>query len=135
MNKPAVECSRTRTRTLAFTLAEVLTALVLAAVLLPVVFSALGVASGVGSTATARRRAALLADTRLRELVVTEDWIEGDDRGTFEDEPDCSWELETDEWTAGDITLRRLDLTVTVPGRGRDVNVTLTTLVQEPNVE
>jgi len=116
-----------------FTLAEVLVALLVTAVVIPVALRALMIAGALRHAAAWRQQAVELADTKLRELVVTGDWTEAEDTGDFgEDYPDFSWELVTDTWTEGDIALRELDLTVYGPARAGQTVVTLTTLVPEP---
>lgn len=116
-----------------FTLAEVLVALLVTAVVIPVCLRALLTVGALGEAASYRRQAADLADFKLRDLVATAAWADADDSGDFgEDYPGYYWELLTDTWTEGEISLRRLDLTVHGPARVGETVVTLTTLVKEP---
>ena len=119
-----------------FTLAELLVALVVAAVVIPVSLRALLTAGALDESAAYRRQATRLADLKLHELVVTGDWVEAEDAGQFGDDyPDYSWELVTDEWSAVDVTMRELRLTVSGPARVGHTTVTVTTLVPEPEEE
>jgi type II secretory pathway component PulJ len=116
-----------------FTLAEVLVALLVTAVVIPIALRALVTAASLRESAAWRRQALELADSKLRELVVSGDWTDAEDAGDFgEDGPGFVWELVTDTWSAGDITLRQLDLTVSGSARAGRAPVTLTTLVCEP---
>lgn len=115
-----------------FTLAEVLVAVLVAAVVIPVALRALMTVAMLDEADTYRRRAASLADLKLREIVVTGEWADPENNGDFgEDYPGYTWELASDEWTAGEALLRRLDLSVQGPGRFGPTTVTLTTLVPE----
>ncbi len=116
-----------------FTLAEVLVALLVTAVVIPVALRALMTAAALCESASYRRQALELASTRLHQLAVTGEWTEAEDSGDFgEDFPGFSWELASETWTEGDISLRQLSLTVTGPARAGRTAVTLTTLVPEP---
>jgi general secretion pathway protein I len=116
-----------------FTLVEVIVALVVAAVILPIALRALMTAGGLDESSAQRRQAARLADLKLRELVVTGDWIDAEDTGDFGDDyPGYTWDLVADEWIAGDVALRQLALSVRGPGRYGANPVTLVTLVPEP---
>ena len=115
-----------------FTLAEVLVALLVTAVVIPVALRALMTASALCQTVTYRRQAAELADLKLRELVVTGAWAEAEDSGDFgTDYPGYEWELASETWTEGEVTLRQLDLSVHGPARYGRTTVTLKTLVPE----
>jgi hypothetical protein len=115
-----------------FTLAEVLVALLVAAVVIPVALRALLLVGALGEVAAYRRQAAELADLKLNELVATGTWADADEVGDFGDDyPGYTWELFTDSWAAGDVTLRQLDLSVSGPARVGKTVVTLSTLVPE----
>jgi general secretion pathway protein I len=116
-----------------FTLVEVLVALLVTAVVIPVALRALLTVAALGEAAAYRSHAADLADLKLRELVATAAWADADESGDFgEDYPGYTWELVTDTWTEGEIALRQLDLTVHGPARAGQTEITLTTLVPEP---
>lgn len=115
-----------------FTLVELLVTMVLLAVLLPVLLRAVQVPSRLLEAAAGRRTAAQLADSKLRELVVTRAWQGTETAGDWgTDHPGYHWELATARWNSGTISLYQLQLTVTGPGRAGPQAVTLTTLVQD----
>jgi Tfp pilus assembly protein PilV len=124
--------TRVLSRRRRFTLAEVLVALLVTAVVIPVALRALLTVGALGEAAAYRRQAADLADLKLREVVATAAWSDADTSGDFAaDYPGYTWELATDTWTEGEISLRRLDLTVRGPARAGQTAITLTTLVPE----
>ncbi len=118
-----------------FTLAEVLVTVMIVAVLVPVTMRALSLDWQLDQQAAQRQQAARLADMKLRELLVTQGWLDAEKSAEFGgDYPGYTWELITDEWTTGDITLQQLDLTVRGPGGDRAA-VTLTALTPYPEAE
>lgn len=115
-----------------FTLLEILVAVMVAAVLIPLTLRALMTVAGLDESNHYRRQADCLADLKLHELVATGAWSTADDSGSFGDDyPGYSWTLVKDSWSAGSVTLRRLDLTVHGPGRFGPTNVTLVSLVPQ----
>ncbi len=115
-----------------FTLAEVLVAVMVIGLLVPIALRALMIDSRLDQQAAQRQEAAGLADFKLRALLVTGDWRDAESSGDFGDDyPGYTWELQTDDWTEGDITLRLLQLTVRGPGGADRTAVTLTTLAPE----
>ncbi len=111
-----------------FTLAEVLVAMLVMAVVLPVAMRALSLDWRLDQQAAQRQQASLLADMKLRELLITQDWLDAESSGEFGDDyPGYTWELETDEWTQGTVTLQQLSLSVRGIGGDRTA-VTLTAL-------
>lgn len=112
-----------------FTLVEVLAALTLAALVLPVAMRGVSLALTCAGRAKRQAEAAVLAEAKLAELVVTEGWQAADLSGDFEDEaPDYAWRAEVNTWDT--TTLRRLDVSVYRKLAGPTRAVTLTTLVQ-----
>jgi type II secretory pathway pseudopilin PulG len=115
-----------------FTLVEILVALVVTAVIVPITLRALMLAAGLSESAVQHRQALYLADLKLQELVATGAWLTGDGSGEFGDDyRGYRWELATDSWSAVNVSMRRLDLTVHGPARHGESMLTLTTLVPE----
>lgn len=115
-----------------FTLVEILVAMLVLAAIVPVTLRAVMLAASLGEAAEQRRQALHLADLKLQELVVTGTWQDGEASGDFGDDYSrFRWELTTDSWTAVDVTMRRLELTVRGPARQGETVVTLSTLVPE----
>ena len=119
-----------------FTLVEVLVALAVTAVIVPITLRALMLGTALDESAARHRQLVHLADLKLQELVVTGTWLNGDSSGTFGDDlTTYRWELATDTWTAVNVTMRRLDLTVFGPARHGESAITLTTLVPESTTQ
>ncbi len=131
------------TRQRGFTLVEALVALVLLAVVVPTALRAISISTQVAAVSSDRSQAAMLAETRIDQLVVTGDWqttgLEGNfedlfDRGMFDETvagalDKYTWTAELEDWDAGDA--RQLRVTVHWQRRSTRHAVTLTTLVQE----
>jgi len=116
-----------------FTLVEVLVAVLVAAAVIPVALRALMTVAAVDESTHRYRQAVQLADLKLRELVVTGDWTEAEEKGDFGDDyPDFDWEFAADATTVGEVAMRRLAVTVHGPGRFAPTTATLATLVPEP---
>ncbi|MEM7625067.1 MAG: prepilin-type N-terminal cleavage/methylation domain-containing protein [Planctomycetota bacterium] len=121
-----------------FTLVEVLATLLLVGVVLPVIVRATGSSAQLGVWSQRSATAAALADAKLNELIITDDWANGDADGTFDIEaygPGVEpfyWALTTEDWNATDFT--ELSLTVSwEDGRG-ERSVTLTTVINSPDI-
>jgi general secretion pathway protein I len=110
-----------------FTLIEVLAAIVLMAIVLPVAMHAISVATMVGDSAKRRAEAAMLAQSKLNEMIVIKAWKNGALSGQWEDHPDYRWSAEMRDWDSS--ALKELDLHVIWTAAGREQNVTLSTLV------
>jgi prepilin-type N-terminal cleavage/methylation domain-containing protein len=118
----------------AFTLVEVLAALLLIAIVLPVVMR--GISAGTSSASLTRRRteASSLAQSKLAEIMATEQWRDGALNGTFtlaetENAADYSWRAELQQWSEENV--KQLDLYVTwTTGKGEQ-NVMLSTLIYD----
>lgn len=110
-----------------FTLVEVLVSLALVGVILPAVMAGVSLAMTLGDSGRRQGEAASLAAGELAEMVVTGDWQSASTEGDFGDErPGYSWELDVTDWDEPGVS--RLDLTVRWTARGRDREVTMTTL-------
>ena len=122
----------------AFTLVEVLAALLLVAIVLPVVMQGISLATGAASSAKRRTQAASLAQSKLGELVATENWRTGVLSGRFDafdgdDAAQYGWRGDLTAWTEPYVKQLQVHVTWTAPG-GED-SVTLSTLVYEGRPE
>jgi prepilin-type N-terminal cleavage/methylation domain-containing protein len=111
-----------------FTLMEVLAAIVLIAIVLPVAMHGISIATAVGGAAKFKAEAAILAQSKLTELVVTKAWQNEQLSGDFgEDHPNYRWAAAVNNW---DGTLQQLDLEIIWETRGREQSVIVSTLVE-----
>ena len=116
-----------------FTLIEVLATLMLVAIVLPVVMNGLTLCLATAGHARSQAEAASLAQTKLTELLVSEDVQQAALSGDFgTDWPGYRWAAQVTAWEG--TTLRQVEVTVTWKQRGRDRALTLTTLVYVPGV-
>ncbi len=112
-----------------FTLAEVLAALLFMAIVIPVAVQGLHIASRAGSVAERKAVAARLADSKLNELIVSGQWQSAAQKGTIQEGwQSYSWTLESEPW-AEDGAMRLVTVHVTVPVKGQDYDVAVSTLV------
>jgi general secretion pathway protein I len=112
-----------------FTLVEILATFVLIAIILPVAMEGISLSTRMASESKRKIEAAALAEKKLTELIVTEDWMNGDDIGDFEDEyPDFTWRYEVSDWEKEDL-IRQIDLHVEWTASNKTHSVTVTTLV------
>lgn len=122
----------------AFTLVEVLAALLLVAIVLPVVMQGISLATGAASSAKRRTQAASLAQSKLGELVATENWRTGVLSGRFDafdgdDAAQYGWRGDLTAWT--EPYVKQLQVHVTWDAPGGEEWVTLSTLVYEGRPE
>ena len=111
-----------------FTLVEVLAAIVLIAIVLPVAMHGISIATAVGGAAKFKAEAAILAQSKLNELVVTKSWQDAELAGDFgEDHPRFKWVASVNNWD--NSTLKQLDLEVVWEANGRQQSVLVSTLV------
>ncbi len=115
-----------------FTLIEVLAAMLLIAIVLPAVMQGITLSVNAGNAARHRTEASGLAQSKLAELVATDEWQTGAMSGDFSpDWPDYRWEATAQTW-GGDTTgmgLQEIDLRVIWTARGREDSVEVSTLV------
>ncbi len=110
-----------------FTFVETLAALALLAVLVPVALQGVRVASRIGEVADRKREAAMLAEQRLLEAIVIDQWRQGRVSGDFGDDwPDYSWTLDIEDWR--DDIMRMVTLQVFFTVQGEEYSVGLSTL-------
>jgi prepilin-type N-terminal cleavage/methylation domain-containing protein len=117
-----------------FTLIEALAALLLVAIVLPVVMRGISTASRAASTARRNTEAASLAQSKLDELIATEQWRAGYLAGQFDINDgdragDYTWSAETLQWS--EPFTRRLAVSVAWISVGVEQRVTITTVVYE----
>jgi Tfp pilus assembly protein PilV len=119
-----------RSRSGGFTFAEVLAAMLFLAILVPVIVEGLGLANRAAVTAERQVVAAQLADMRLNELLLNDEWQAAAGQGDFGEEwPGYRWELEEGAWTEDDMT--ELVIRVVFEVQGREHDVRLVTLVDD----
>lgn len=109
---------------------ELLATMVLIGLIMPVAMHGIALCTQLAGQSERQIEAAGLAKTKLTELVATENWQSGDQRGDFgTDWPDYEWSASLSDWT--DSTVQQLDVTVYWAARGIDREITLSTLVYE----
>ncbi len=115
-----------------FTLIEVLAAVVFVAIVIPVVMRGFSLATSAGDVAKTKAEAAVLAHSKMNEIVVTRLWQNGVMGGDFSpDHPSYRWAAELKDWDSS--TLKELDVHVTWGQPGRERSMTLNTLVETQN--
>lgn len=120
-----------------FTLIEVLATLLLMAIVLPAVMRGLTLATSAGSMAKWRTQAAGLGQSKLAELIATDQWEQSGMSGDFSpDHPEFHWQMTVQPWvndTSG-LGTQQIDLTITWTERGRPQSLTLSTLAPGGNL-
>jgi prepilin-type N-terminal cleavage/methylation domain-containing protein len=117
----------------AFTLIELLATLVLCAVVLPVALGAVSTAVQVGSVTRDKLIACELAQNKLREILATESWADGDESGEFDTQPRFSWESWSEDWQGSVVKL--LHVQIKWDYRNTQRTLQLDTLVTSPQTE
>lgn len=111
-----------------FTLAEVLAALVFMAIVIPVAVNGVRVAAFAGEVGARKAVAARIADRALNELIVTGQIQTAVTGGTVQEGGlSYEWNLHTETWSEGTLTLVTVE--VTYPVQGEEHHVSLSTLV------
>jgi prepilin-type N-terminal cleavage/methylation domain-containing protein len=111
-----------------FTFIELLATVVLIAIIMPVAMKSIGLCTRLGGLSRRQIEAASLAKTKMTDLIVTGDWQNGNQHGSFGDDwPGYEWKATLTNWT--DSTVRQLDLTVFWESMGMQQTVMLSTLV------
>jgi type II secretory pathway pseudopilin PulG len=114
----------------AFTFVEVLAAMAFLGLVIPVVVSALTISNRAGVAAERESVAAQLAQNRVSELMISNEWTSASSRGDFGlDWPGYRWELEKKDWQSGAMT--ELTINVFYQVQGAERHVRLSTLVSE----
>ena len=110
-----------------FTLVEVLAALVLVAIVLPVIMRGIALSATLASTSKEKSEAAVLAKSKLDELIATHGWQGSALSGDFDAHPEYRWSAEVRDWDSS--SLKELDVHVIWTARGSQRQVTLSTLL------
>lgn len=111
-----------------FTFIEILATLTLLAVVLPAVMSGISLSLSASGLARQQAEAARLAQSKLVEMSASGQLQHAELSGDFGlDWPEYRWKANVYDWDGS--TLQQLDLTVGWRHRGRDREVTLSTLV------
>lgn len=124
----AGQASGRRGRGRAFTIVEILATLTLASIVLPPVTHGVLLCLATAAHARNHAQAASLAQSKMAELVATEQYYDAQMDGDFgEDLPEYTWAAEVNDWE--DERLAQLDVAVRWTRRGREHQVVLSTLV------
>jgi general secretion pathway protein I len=112
-----------------FTLIELLATFVLIAIIIPVAMRGISLSTRIASHSKKQIEAISLAETKLTEFLITEDWQNGDQSGDFGEEwPEYRWNLVIEDWEEEE-TSQQLALSVEWSESGLGRSVTLTTIV------
>jgi type II secretory pathway pseudopilin PulG len=118
-----------------FTFIELLAAMLFMAIVLPVTIKGIMIANRVGVTAERKRVAVQLADNKLTEIMLNNEWVEGEQEGEFTEEilgensPYYRWALQVYAWDVD--AMQVIELTVFYEVQGLEYSVTLCTLAEE----
>ena len=115
----------------AFTFVEILAALVFLAILVPAVLEGITLASRASVIAERSALATELAQNKLGELTLNDQWATGETQGDFgEDWPGMRWKATQSTWEMDAMTVLTLEVFFQV--QGQEKSVSLSTLVN-PN--
>ncbi len=106
---------------------EILAALVLIGLVLPAVMKGMSLVTILASDSAGKYEALDLAEAKLAEILLQEDWKDGADSGNFEDDENYEWTMDAADWT--ESGLKQVNVTVFWEQRGRRKKINLTTLV------
>jgi len=115
-----------------FTLAEVLAALLLMGIVIPVAIEGMHIASRAGEVAARKGEAARIAQRILNENVVTTNWNQSSQSGTFmEGQRRFRWNLHSDTWRQdpNQSVILQLSVEVFYPAQNSEYSVRMSTLV------
>ena len=122
----------TKKNRVGFTLVEALVTLALAAIVLPVTTRGILVASEAARVSREKVEAVTLAENKLNEIILVEDWRNGFLSGDFGDEwPEYSWDLNVDLWQRDGFRL--LTINVEWNRGGKVFDVAVSEIVRESN--
>ena len=114
-----------------FTLIEVMATLLILGIVMPPVIGGITLATRAASIAKHHNEASQLAQDKLSEILIGNEWQNGSESGDFgSDWPGYRWASSVSNW-AQDTTgagLQQIDLTVTWTEQGREQTVTLSTI-------
>lgn len=122
--------SKSKNKAAGFTLMEVLAAMVLLAIVLPAVMKGISIATVLASDTVGKIVAAELAENRLNEAILLDEWVSGSGSGDFgNDYPGYRWTLTASG--GPQAGLKQVDMTVTWEKRADQYEFKLTTFVYE----
>jgi type II secretory pathway pseudopilin PulG len=114
----------------AFTFVELLAAMVFLAIVIPTAMAGITLSARQGIVAVRKNNASLLADRKLTEEVLTDDWRTEDTSGDFGDDwPGYRWQISDEVWDVDD-SFRVLTVEVFFDIQGKTQSTTLTALVK-----
>jgi len=112
-----------------FTFIELLATIVLITIVLPVAMETISLCTRLAGQSRRQIEAVSLAQTKLTELTVSQEWENGNQQGDFgTDWPGYEWAATLATWTE-DTAVSQLEVTVSWRSLGRQREVTLSTLV------
>lgn len=115
-----------------FTLIEMLATFVLIILIIPAVMKGLSIATKVSSDSVSKSDAISLAENKLSEILLEEEWQSSNQSGDFgEMYPDYEWKMTSADWT--EPSLKQVTVKVSWYWRGREKDVELSTLVYVEN--
>jgi len=113
-----------------FTLVEMLATFVLIIFIIPAVMKGLSIATNVSSDMVLKYDAIMLAENRLTEILLEEEWKSSSQSGDFgEMHPEFRWKMTSDDWT--EPSLKQVTVEVLWERNGCEKFVELSTLVYE----
>jgi len=126
----ASNASAGRPRAGGFTIIEILAALMLVAIVLPTAVHGTLLCLDTAAHASMQARAASLAQAKLSELAATGQFDQAAQSGDFGEQwPEFVWMAIAEPWE--DERLVQLDVSVVWTRRGRDYDVTMSTLIYD----
>lgn len=115
-----------------FTIIEMLAAFVLIILIIPAVMKGLSIATMVSSDSVNKSDGISLAENKLSEILLEEEWQNTSQSGDFgEMYPDYEWTMTSVDWT--EPSLKQVTVKVLWYWRGREKDVSLSTLVYVEN--
>lgn len=112
----------------AFTFIEILATLTLLAIVLPPVMQGISLCLATAEFAKQQAQASSLCHGKLMELTAGSQWQQTQLAGDFSpDRPEFKWTAQVSEWDG--TLVQQLDVTVTWQSRGKNRQVTASTLV------
>jgi len=111
-----------------FTLLEILATFVLITIIIPVTMKGIGMVVRLADHSVQQVEACSLAENKLAELLVTQDYLNGAQTGDFSPEwPEYRWNVEVVEW--GQASLKEITVNVFWEDVQQERMITLNTLV------
>lgn len=113
-----------------FTLIEILATISMIALIIPVAMKGISIATALASDSKSSMQATNLAENRLAEILLDEEWQSSEKSGKFSDEySSYSWQMDTSE--LAESNLKQVNVKVLWTHRGQERSITLSTLVYD----